>query len=165
MTEEIPHQPTAVAPVEDPSFERRAVRRGCFSIIFGAMLGMLGGTALTLAILFGLNNSLLDFNSADVRLRHQLDAEIATRQAVLNQQKLIIDDVSTRQAAVDALFTTAEAQFDQFHNTAVAIETRMAAEENAADTLTSFLGGLDGLLADLAPTPTPTAVASPTPTN
>jgi hypothetical protein len=149
----------------DEVYERRAVRRGCFSIIFGAVLGGMVGMALTLAILSWLNNGLLTYNQADVMLRHQLDGEIATRQAILDAQATTMSDISTQQAViatdmaqtlmeVEQMAGTAEAEVAGMRVTAVYLETRIASAGNAADTLDMFLVGLNDLLADMA-TPTP----------
>ncbi len=161
-------QPTLPAPPRDDTFERQAVRRGCFSIVFGAVLGALVGMALTLAVLSWLNNGLLTYNQADVRLRHQLDGEIATRQTILQAQATAVHDIATRQAAVETEMAqtlgTTEAEMAGLRVTAVYLETRIAGAGNAADTLDAFLLGLDDLLSDVSPSSTPTPTVSMTDT-
>ena len=172
-----PRQTTAPVspPAPDPAFERRAVRRGCFSIVFGAALGAMVGAALTLALLSWLNNGTLTYNQASVQLRNQLDDEIATRQTFLEEQAVMMDDLLTRQAGaestmahavdrVEAGMSTTEAEVAKLQVTAVYLETRIGQAGNAADTLDAFLLGLDALLSDVEAVPEPSATPTVTPT-
>jgi len=173
----VPRQTAAPVspPAPDPSFERRAVRRGCFSIVFGAALGAMVGAALTLALLSWLNNGTLTYNQASVQLRNQLDDEIATRQTFLEEQADMMDALLTRQAnaestmahavdQVEASMGTTEAEVAKLQVTAVYLETRIGQAGNAADTLDAFLLGLDDLLSDVEAVPEPSATPTFTPT-
>lgn len=146
-------------PAPDPTFERRAVRRGCFSIIFGAVLGAIVGAVLTLSLLSWLNNGTLTYNQASVQLHNELDDAVATRAVVMA-------DLMTRQAeseatmasaaqTVEAGMATTEAEVARMQVTAVYLETRIGQAGNAADTLDAFLAGLDELVSDVETTPTP----------
>ncbi|MCP4362920.1 MAG: hypothetical protein GY796_33360 [Chloroflexi bacterium] len=159
---------TAVSPPTPPpapvrptaEFEQQAVRRGCFSIIFGATLGALIGAVLTLAVLSSLNNGSLTYNEADVQLRNQLDDEIVTRQTAVETQSAILSSMATQQAAaqsqlndtaleVEHVLATSEGDIAGLRVTAVYLETRIAAAGNAADTLNAFLTGLEDVINDL----------------
>jgi hypothetical protein len=174
IRQEAPASPSPTRP--DPTFERRAIRRGCFSVIFGAVLGALVGAALTLSVLAWLNSGSLAYNQPSVQLGNQLDDEIATRQMVMDT---LIEQQAEAEATlahtvneVEASMATTEAGVADMQVTAVYLETRISQAGNAADRLDTFLFGLDDLISDVEPsgieteTPTasPTARATATPT-
>jgi len=162
-----PRQSATVPAARDPQVEQRAIRRGCFSIIFGAVLGAIVGAALTLALLAWLNNGLLTYNDADVALRRQLDGEIATREALSAEQATAVQAMNEASNRMNETMGTADADMAALRVTAVYLETRISGAGNAADTINDFLGGLDSLLNELTPAATAlpeTAVPEMTPT-
>lgn len=161
-----PSRPAAgvpTAPARDPVLEERAIRRGCFSIIFGAVLGAMVGAALTLALLAWMNNGLLTYNDANVTLRMQLDTEIATREALAAEQATAIYAMDEASNRMNETMATAEADMAALRVTAVYLETRIASAGNASDTLNEFISGLSTVLTNLTPAPTTIPEATPTP--
>ncbi|GIK54458.1 MAG: hypothetical protein HND44_05615 [Chloroflexi bacterium] len=161
-----PSRPAAAAPTtpaRDPVLEERAIRRGCFSIIFGAALGAIVGAALTLALLAWMNNGLLTYNDANVTLRMQLDGEIATREALAAEQATAIYAMDEASNRMNETMATAEADMAALRVTAVYLETRIASAGNASDTLNEFISGLSTVLLSLTPAPTTLPEATPTP--
>lgn len=159
-------RPAAAAPTtpaRDPALEERAIRRGCFSIIFGAALGAIVGAALTLALLAWMNNGLLTYNDANVTLRMQLDSEIATREALAAEQATAIYAMDEATNRMNETMATAEADMAALRVTAVYLETRIASAGNASDTLNEFISGLSTVLLSLTPAPTTIPEATPTP--
>ncbi len=139
------------------------MRRGCFSIIFGAVLGAMVGAALTLALLAWMNNGLLAYNQADVTLRRQLDSEIATREAMAAEQATAVYAMNEAANRMNETMGTAEADMAALRVTAVYLETRIASVGNASDTLNEFINGLSTVLVNLTPAPTTVPEATPTP--
>lgn len=147
----------------DPAYEERAIRRGCFSIIFGAVLGAMVGAALTLALLAWMNNGLLTYNDANVALRMQLNAEITTREALAAEQATAIYAMDEATNRMNETMATAEADMAALRVTAVYLETRIASAGNASDTLNEFISGLSTVLINLTPAPTTIPEATPMP--
>lgn len=154
------------------AYEQRAVRRGCLTIILGATLGALLGMSLTLAVLNSLNNNSLQYSNSAIQLRSQLDDEINARQEVVDALATDMSTMATAQSGLEAtrsktlaemnsLVSTSAAGQAALAQTAVALETRIASAANAADTLDSFLLGLDTLLNEVGPTPDATATPTP----
>ncbi|MBX3058152.1 MAG: hypothetical protein KF770_16945 [Anaerolineae bacterium] len=161
-----PSRPAAAAPTapaRDPAYEERAMRRGCFSIIFGAALGAIVGAALTLALLAWMNNGLLAYNDANVTLRMQLNSEIATREALAAEQATAIYAMDKATNRMNETMATAEADMAALRVTAVYLETRIASAGNASDTLNEFISGLSTVLLSLTPAPTTIPEATPMP--
>ncbi|HRQ38538.1 MAG TPA: hypothetical protein PLD25_11580 [Chloroflexota bacterium] len=161
-----PSRPAAAAPTtpaRDPALEERAIRRGCFSIIFGAALGAIVGAALTLALLAWMNNGLLAYNAANVSLRMQLDSEVATREALAAEQATAVYAMNEATNRMNETMATAEADMAALRVTAVYLETRIASAGNASDTLNEFISGLSTVLINLTPAPTTLPEATPTP--
>lgn len=161
-----PTRPAAAAPTtpaRDPAYEERAMRRGCFSIIFGAVLGAIVGAALTLTLLAWMNNGLLTYNDANVTLRMQLNSEIATREALAAEQATAIYAMDEATNRMNETMATAEADMAALRVTAVYLETRIASAGNASDTLNEFISGLSTVLLSLTPAPTTIPEATPTP--
>jgi competence ComEA-like helix-hairpin-helix protein len=154
------------------AYEQRAVRRGCLTIILGATLGALLGMSLTLAVLNSLNNNSLQYSNSAIQLRSQLDDEINARQEAVDALATDMSTMATAQSGLEAtrsktlaemnsLVSTSAAGQAALAQTAVALETRIASAANAADTLDSFLLGLDTLLNEVGPTPDATATPTP----
>lgn len=118
-------------PSTDSSFERRAVRRGCFSIIFGAVLGAFIGTALTLSILSALNNSSLSYNDAAINLSNQLDDEVATREMIIETQAAAMDEVA---ADIDEQATLTFAELLALEESLATRQGQLSAEQEILET-------------------------------
>jgi hypothetical protein len=146
----------------DAAFEQKAVRRGCFSIIFGATLGAFVGAALTLSLLAWLNNGSLSYNGADVRLQHEIEAQATTLSDMATRQMESEAELDQTVENANRTVATAEAGVAELRVTAVYQETRIAGAGNAADTLNAFLLGLNDLLTDVSLTVTPVPTTTTT---
>ncbi len=87
---------TAVSPPPPPP-SSVSQRRGCVLLIFGALLGAILGTVLTLSILLGLNGS-LSFTSTDAQLRRAIND---TRL----EQEDMANELATRSAQIEYVAT------------------------------------------------------------
>lgn len=178
---EEPSQPvppvTAVSPPTNQEWERRAQRRGCFSVIAGAVFGAVLGAALTLAILAGVNQGSLTYSEADAAILQQLQAESQTRSAALESVAGQIDAAATMEAAANrslsenlgAVATRAgqnRLDVTRLDGTIEAVDERVSEIAGAAETFNTFLLGLREVILTLEPdlpiTPTVTATATAT---
>ncbi len=168
---------TAVSPQANQEWERRAQRRGCFSVIAGAVFGAVLGATLTLAILAGLNQGNLTYNEADAQILQQLQAESQTRSAALESVSGQMDIEATAAAAANRNLTenlgavaTHVGQNRQdvtrLDGTIEAVDERVSEIAGAAETFNTFLLGLREVILTLEPdlpiTPTATATATAT---
>lgn len=178
-----PEEMPPMSSTNDPNWEAKARRRGCFSTLLGATFGAILGAVLTLAILAALNSGSLTFAESDNAIRQQINTEIISRTTELNQLSTRVSLAATTEAASnqslqEALDTTNETMAGNEENISyLATRSGDLAQQlddvaGAAATFTDFLEGLRGLLNDLdsstaTPTPAPaeeTAVPTPTPT-
>lgn len=138
-----------------------------------AVFGAIVGTALTLSILFGFNQTLQYGSYAE---QVQLQNELQTLQ---EEQEQMQSDLETLDAEVDTLTAgqenvveaaaTAQVELDSLQETAVTLQTRaddlqnrIAAVAESARNFDTFLVGLRDLLGEVvAPLPTPTPTHTP----
>ena len=168
---------TAVSPQASQEWEARAQRRGCFSVIAGAVFGAVLGAALTLANLAGLNQGNLTYSEADAQILQQLQAESQTRSAALESVSGQMDIEATAAAAANrnlaenlGAVATHVGQNRQdvvrLDGTIEAVDERVSEIAGAAETFNTFLLGLREVILTLEPdlpiTPTTTPTATPT---
>ncbi|GJM43058.1 MAG: hypothetical protein DHS20C20_33400 [Ardenticatenaceae bacterium] len=163
-----PQGPTA-------DWEANAQRRGCLSTLLGATFGAILGAVLTLAILASINQGSISYSDTDAAIRQQLNTEIISRTNELNQLSTRVSVIATQEAASnqtlqDELMAANDTLSEEIADNEEIIsylatrsgdlELRLQEVAGAADTFTSFLDGLRGLLGDLevgtaTPTPAP----------
>lgn len=161
-------------PPRSPESEARAQRRGCFSIIAGAVFGAILGATLTLVLLASINQGSLEYNAQNVRLQSRLESEIEQRSAQLDEVGSRLSDAATQEAEINDSIATQEANLAQMEATTEAIDARIAEIAGSAETFNTFLLGLRDIIDEVEPslptntpttTPTNTAVPSDTPTS
>jgi methyl-accepting chemotaxis protein len=154
-------------------------RRGCFLLILGAVLGAMLGTALTLALLFSLNGT-LEFSRSNALLRqavidndarqNDLEAEMATRSAHLDEMATRVGEMVLQQQAMGETLDTAVENTQTLETGLTAVATDVAALDGrveaaesdienvagAAESINAFLDGMRELLQEVKPA-TPTA--------
>lgn len=178
--------PAPAAPGMAPS-----QRRGCVLILLGALLGAFVGTALTLAVLAGLNNGRLQFTQETSRLRGEvgtlqqsqaaLQTQLSTAEALaaagaqqLDNYQPVLEVLATRQGEMLMAQATAQAGLAGLGADLATMEAETAVladrVENvaaAAEAFEVFLSGLRALLAELdvsgAVPLTGTVTVTPTP--
>lgn len=150
--------------------ESRAQRRGCFSIIAGAIFGAILGAALTLVILFSLNQGTLEYNAQNGRLQDRLDDEIQARTEQLETMNEQLNHAATQEAELQDALATSSASLTKMEEsmadteaTVVAAEKRIDEISGAAENFNLFLLGLRDVVDELEPSlPTSTPTTRPT---
>jgi len=162
---------TAVSTPPPPPQPAVSQRRGCVLLFFGAILGAIMGTVLTLAILLGLNGS-LTFTSTDAQLRRAINdtrieqedmaAGLETRSAHIDYMATQVGGVARDQAAVTESMSTVEAGMGDVVGAVTAVathvsdlderiettESQIEGAATAAAEFNTFLSGLKSLLFD-----------------
>jgi competence ComEA-like helix-hairpin-helix protein len=161
-----PHHPTS-----SPSL---------ISHLIAALFGAILGTTLTLAILFGFNQTLQYGSQAQAdEVQYQLETELQTVQQTqeelqneldsLNRQ---VETVTTVQADTAVIASTAQADIEELQTAATSLQARaeelnqhLEAVAASAQDFDAFLTGLRDLLLNVAgPLPTFTPIPEQTPT-
>ncbi len=150
--------------------ESRAQRRGCFSIIAGAIFGAILGTVLTLVILFNLNQGTLEYNAQNSRLQGRLNDEIQARTEQLETMSEQLHNAATQEAELQDALATSSASLTRMEEsmanteaTVVAAEKRIDEISGAAENFNIFLLGLRDVVDELEPSlPTSTPTTRPT---
>ena len=178
---------TAVSPPPPPP-SSVSQRRGCVLLVFGALLGAILGTVLTLSILLGLNGS-LSFTSTDAQLRRAINDtrleqentanELATRSAQMEYMATQVGALANDQAAMTESMGTVEAGMVEVVGAVTAVATQVSSLDDRIETtegqiesaataaaeFNAFLDGLKALLFDNeTATATPAAKETATPT-
>ncbi len=167
---------TATIPPHNASdtvqLEARAQRRGCFSIIAGAIFGAILGATLTLVLLASLNQGSLEYNAPDVRLQNRLDDEIEQRRTQLETIDTLLGESATREVELEQAIATGSATIHEMEEiivdteaTVAAMDERVGEVAGAAENFNLFMFGLRDVVEQLAlptTTPTPTGTATST---
>ena len=168
-----PEPATAVPEAAPPAQRQRSSMIGSITAaVFGAILG----TALTLSILFGFNETLQYASSSQAdELQRQMETELETIQAEQSQLQSNLEaltaelnDLTTSQTSLSETAVETQMEVESLQSQANELQTR--AEElneqietiaESSENFEAFLTGLRDLVFNVAGTPEPTPTSTP----